>query len=169
MPSSSTRTTHLELQLRHTYQTAYVRLHAAHLYRHANSLTTQFALLLDTTEREMQLAQHPELLPGHSAAEAEAWREDMRVSREAERLNGRLRGSEKVAGAADVLVDVAGLLEGKGWGDEVRDRWLGWGEYALLRSCALASLIANSGSCAGRGLWEIAGKMWDDEEYFRRG
>ena len=126
MPSSSTRSTWLERQIRTLHRQAFTHLWTSRLYHEATFLNRQFALALDMAEYELRQAIKPvhradSMDAGEYAAELAAWRK-------LQAENARLGKSDRVFYAGNAVTDAGAVFSLLGRGREGRE-FCRWGEF----------------------------------------
>ena len=140
MPSSSTRSTLVELTLLHYYRIACARLYFSRGTHDANIVTNQFADLLDIDPSDLVSLLHPRWNMDYS----KHWQE-------LEQSSARMRRSEMICGAGNALSDAAAVLSKAGRSAEAtrlsNDASVLWG--ISLQECEREDWFNHSGGSGG--------------------
>ena len=99
MPSSSTRSTLIELSLLHQYRTTVVRLWGCHMIQEANIITEHFTEILDIDNKELISLLRPRWIP-----------DSLKHWNELQFSNARMRQSAKIYSAGSALADAGAEL-----------------------------------------------------------
>ena len=108
MPSSSSRSSSLELELHRLYKLAYARLWYSNLRNHAKFITLHFAALLDYDPSDLIGTIKPGYHPDRDTFEAHV--AELKVWQDFRNLVLRTRKSENIHHAGNALADTSAVL-----------------------------------------------------------
>jgi hypothetical protein len=143
MPSSSTRSTYTELNLVYLYRIAFSRLWSSGLRKDAESVTTQFAEVLDISRADLMRSLKPVYDPTKSTWAG--WRGDIKHWNELQISNAKLKLSSKICAAGNAMADAGAELFKAG------------------------RKVEGEAFCeSGAELWKISAEEFEEEERVKR-